>query len=116
MKKIKVIDLLNKIANNEKVPKIIHIFKCDYIWCQGLKTYQRLNPVYGDLEFGDFYTHDLLNLEVEIIEDTPKEDKKIEKLEITKYPELGENVVGYPVPERIIAKINEIIDKVNGDK
>ena len=45
----------------------------------------------------------------------PEEDKKIEKLEITKYPELGENVVGYPVPERIIAKINEIIDKVNGE-
>ena len=52
----------------------------------------------------------------EIIEwEEPEEDKKIEKLEITKYPELGENVVGYPVPERIIAKINEIIDKVNGE-
>lgn len=65
---MKVIDLLNKIANGEKVPKIIHIFKCDYIWRQGLKTYQRLDPVFGDLEFGDYYTHDLLNLDVEIIE------------------------------------------------
>ena len=144
---MKVIDLLNNIANGEEVPKKIMHNNIIYTWdIVGYLHYE--DKHYSERAFLEGYRTDMcLNDEVEIVEDTPKEiyfdeedikaeekvmkelsiekkdnynnyykkDKKIEKLEITEYPELGENVIGYPVPERIIAKINEIIDKVNGE-
>ena len=108
---MKVIDLLNKIANGEEVPKEIvyntRIFryneynKC-YIWnCNGdefyLSTYYRLESI--------------LNDEVEIIE----EDKEIE--ELPKYADVNEKTglaCGWSFQEeKLKDKINELIKEVN---
>lgn len=53
-------------------------------------------------------TEEVLNMEIEIIEDTPKEDKKIEHIKFQN------NLLHNDL--NIIEKLNEIIDKVNGGK
>ena len=81
MNKIRVIDLLNKIANGEEVPKKIK--HRDKIY----EYYERLNDTFNykeiiDGKYADDYLNDkyfienILNDQVEIIE----EDKKLEKL------------------------------------
>ena len=106
---MKIIDLLNKIANGEDVPKKIRISFCD----EGTPeiynfTYNKNIRQYED---NDGYTLSdalnitlILNEEVEIIE----EDKKIEKLDIDLY--FTESGI------RIAKKINEIIDYIMEDK
>ena len=103
---MKVIDLLNKIANGEEVPERIKYYDINYKY----DLYDYFNEDKDDdnepLSYWIDFSNKHLNSEVEIIEDTPKEDKKIEKL---KY--IGETVK----EDTILRKINEIIDKVNGD-
>ena len=100
MKTIKIIDLLNKIANGEDTPKEI---KYDGY------TFKKANESYIE-EDGDnltdhiCYDYSNLNDEVEIIE----EDKEIEKI--------GNDYYHKTQPEQnqiFQRKINEIIDKVN---
>ena len=117
MKTIKIIDLLNKIANGEEVPKEIvyntRIFryneynKC-YIWhCNRdefyLSTYYRIEQI--------------LNDEVEIIE----EDKKITKIEklnnVGNSKDIGEFKDKQQLNNHILKnKINELIDVINNLK
>ena len=72
MERIKVIDLLNKIANGKVVPKKIKVGNIIATFNERLKHYET-----GDCE--EYYTDYLfispvgLNDEIEIIEDTPKE-------------------------------------------
>lgn len=101
---MKVIELLNKIANGDEVPE--KIFYSDKIWYWDPKVddytedYKRLF---------NYYLVDCLisclNDEVEIIE----EDKKIEMLELSNAT-INEQEIEF--------KINEIIDVINkgGDK
>ena len=92
MKKIKIIDLLNKIANGEKIPKEIEYTRKHYY----LTNNQDIDN-FGS-EIGMFN----LNDEIEVIEDAPKEEIKIpEKLD------LGNATVN---EQQIEFKINEIID------
>jgi hypothetical protein len=73
MSKITIIQLLNKIANGEEVPKKIKYNNINYYWCNQCKIYERIEDGSKDL-YNDL---DNLNDEAEIIE-----EKKIpEKLE-----------------------------------
>lgn len=101
---MKVIDLLNKIANGETPPKKIKYDNSICFYDEGKKDYY----VDGDLCLcGDYirFCLDDLNDEVEIIE-----DKKIEKIDledtIQNDTDLGQQC-------KIINKINEIVDKLN---
>ena len=117
--KIKVIDLLVKIANGEEVPKKIKYnnkiweyyvcandYKGEDIWLfEELFEYRR--------------TIEFINDEVEIIE----EDKKIEKLDIKQEKNIKNNwkwkCNGYNIstPQKIMAdKLNELIDEINNLK
>lgn len=95
---MKIIDLLNNIANGKKVPTKIkfrnNIFRysgCNY-YCDEMKT-----------TLFNIYSLSILNEKVEIIE----ENNKIEKF--TEY-ELKHSMVN----EYILGiKINELIDKIN---
>lgn len=102
--KIKVIDLLVKIANNEEVPKKIKtdtgIFKLEIGYDQ--LCYRRNDNAI--LTFDYYIENNKLNNEVEIIE----EPKKIEKLRFT-----GDGYVDYT---NVIPKINELIDEINNLK
>jgi hypothetical protein len=110
---MKIIDLLNKIANGEEVPTIILFNSYKYRFDKIDRVYRNIrgNSTLGEINELDLY----LNDEVEII----KEDKKIEKLDkqidITKfaneYKEVAQCLTNFS------NKINEIIDYINkGDK
>ena len=121
---MKIIDLLNKIADGGDVPKYI---KPSWYLSHEYLTY--------DEETRDYYNKDCtidligniclyLNDEVEIIEDT-KEDKKIKKLEEPTFNKgsyyfkdiFGDMSEISGIERRFRLKINEIIDKLNeGDK
>ena len=111
---MKIIDLLNKIAKGEEVPKKFKL-------CDNHHTYELIKyPICGveitnykdedgDYLFGSEYELVLmLNDEVEIIE----EEKEIRKLpnEIQQ-PRNFEEVVY--IAEDLVRKINELIDEIN---
>ena len=123
---MKIIDLLNKIANGEEVPKKIQvysdIFVFDYLNCVYEHEETRTNLL-------SIYNGNILNYEVRIKEDKPfnkrveeiynryidyiysEEDKKIEKL---REPFLQEETLNYI--KLLKSKINEIIDYINKEK
>ena len=103
---MKVIDLLNKIANGEEVPKIILFNSYKYQFDKIDNVYRRLN---GNSTLGAIVELDIyLNDEVEIIE----EDKKIKKLDQTlNRLDINDDYYRYIMENRF--KINEIIDKIN---
>ena len=108
---MKVIDLLNKIANGEEVPKKIHIkqFQCDFIFngCTYLSDEKEQQNIFWCLHSG------ALNYEVEIIEE-PQEHKIPEKLIPTSLrgiDNLDEKIeVAHIDIINAIDKINEILD------
>ena len=112
---MRIIDLLNKIANDEEVPEKIKyndkIFIYDgFSYIYENKTFDE----YNRLEEFIFYSSDL-NDEVEIIE----EDKKIEKLKL--YTFASDNLVMLiemlnDLNKEHVNKINEIIDYLEENK
>ena len=107
---MKVIDLLNKIANGEKLPEEIKVMGGTYYLCENDQSgccYFSEKPGYGGVKLS--FDTSVMNEEVEIIE----EDKKIVKL---KKDNFGENEDLDEVDSDIyfvVDKINEIIDKLN---
>ena len=99
---MKVIDLLNKIANGEKLPKKIKTDNGIYILDNSDGKIQYWKENEGCTWYMGYYIeNDLLDYEIEIIE----EDNKIEKISNKFYFTGGEEELAY--------KINEIIDKLN---
>ncbi len=103
---MKLIDLYVKIANGEMPEKIIfnnelYILKK---W-ENIKETDYYCESTGNL-LGDIYLTSL-NDEVQILEDTPKEDKKIEPIT---------DEVWKVLKTDLINKINEIIDYINKEK
>ena len=114
---MKLIDLLNKIANGEKVPKKIMIYnRVDsiYEWkpIDNTSLYHYFNTSTNERLGSDWKLDGrILNTEVEIIE-----EKEIEKLEPLKkdWMTLGDIKFVFSNSEMIIVKkINELIDAVN---
>lgn len=105
IKTIKIIDLLNKIANGEEVPKKIKINNViyeyiGYMYCTEKANYQDIE----DYLFGK-WNFNILNEEAEILDE---EDKKIEQI-YTLNNESDEFTV-------LANKINELIDEINNLK
>lgn len=106
---MKVIDLLNKLVNDEEVPKTIQLFIRIYKYCEDIKDYEAEDSEYYCLIRNFIESCDDLNEEVKIIEDTPKEDK-----EYIEHLKMQENELHNHL--NIIDKINEIIDHLNVEK
>jgi len=110
---MKVIDILNKIANGEEVPKKIKYNRKVYEYQEESYDYTINNEKFLMTEVFDNYDNvlSILNYNVEIIE----EDKKIEKIKkVVCYSDLidrNEFVVEYLAELKY--KINEIIDYLN---
>ena len=112
MNKIRVIDLLNKIANDEEVPKKIKLKNFEEIYtlredCTGYKWYgeEKTNNDFGEtihknLEY-------ILKQDIEILD----EPKKIEKINRNRYP--GTDID--PLDD-ILDKLDELIDEINNLK
>jgi len=116
MEKIKVIDLLKKIANEEEAPQIIsyegvkyHIDELEHFYVNDNRK-ALLEYIFDCLN--DF---DALMTEVEILE----EDKKIEKIIPTSLKgidNLDEKIeIAHIDTISAIDKINEIIDRLNNE-
>jgi hypothetical protein len=105
---MKVIDLLNKIANGEEVPKKIKYYDLIYEFCSRCKQYEHFDKD-KTLQIKLFEEIVDLNDEIEIIE-----DKKITKLN-TNWQYAFDIQVEQDTIEIICKKVNEIIDKVNGE-
>ena len=110
---MKVIDLLNKIANGEKVPEKIKYRNKIFIYDKDNQCYVVENyNEYCDLHMSlSNHKGTDLNYEVEIIE----EPKKIEKIEMC-----TGGIMSFDSVENITTelknKINEIIDYIMEDK
>lgn len=117
---MKIIDLLNKIANEEEIPKKIHIkqFQCDFIY----NSHTYLSDEKEPQNIYWYLYSDALNYEAEILE-----EKKIpEKLEEPRFNKgryyikdiNGDNSEISGIERTLRLKINEIIDylKSKGDE
>ena len=110
---MKVIDLLNKIANGEQ-PKHIRIYNEDWYWNEydGYVTKWSLSttPDAQHYLFGQYRLDFALNKEVEIIE-----DKTLEKINTESYWDNSSLMDEEWTSSELIlvVKINEIIDKIN---
>ncbi len=101
--KIKIITLLNKIANNEKVPKYILLTNIVFHYDDDVQDYENDSEyLFRDI-FSNFdRSEDFLNLELEIIE----EEKVIEKINYEEH-------IGIDLSEAVCNKINELVDEIN---
>ena len=113
---MKVIDLLNKMANGELKDKAVVIFKSHE--CSTI--FHKKDSRFEFSEKGDwnnyFYGIDIkeLNDEVEIIEEPKEELEEIELIDIHYIN--GKcifKVYGQSIDETIAIKVNELIDEVN---
>jgi hypothetical protein len=114
--KIKIIDLLNKIANGEEVPKKIKFDNVIFVYIDKWEQYVTKEEEIPLLKRICDYNYSGLNDEVEIIE----EDKTIEELkteiENTKRKLIGTSGNRYSirvVDNIIINKINELVKEIN---
>lgn len=111
MKTIKIIDLLNKIANEEEVPLEIKYYNKKYRYDSLSNDYEQIggfNSLFKNLLIlkHGFDLPKFLNYEVEILE----EEKKIpEKLNLDK-DELRGKETPRTIDYLIEGKINEVID------
>ena len=116
--KIKIIDLLNKIANNEEVPKKIKWGDYELEWEElGYHDYKFLDTG-SHLLFQGFETS-VLNAEVEILEET----KKIDKIKSNGDEFYSDYIDAWisknktdAYCEFLMNKINELIDEINNLK
>ena len=113
--KIKIIDLLNKIANNEEVPEKIMFDEWLYIYNEREKTYYDEE----DRTLWQSYNFKILTDEVEIIEET----KKIEKISWREKESLAGNLMANEKQEilarrteKLKSSLNELIDEINNLK
>ena len=114
--KIKIIDLLNKIANDEEIPKKILlngiVFEYqgdDYLY----KDEDKKEHWLFSASYTDKYTwlENFLKAEVEIIEE-PKKIECLEKIELTSFNDTNEMCL----ISELADKINELIDEINNLK
>ena len=121
--KIKVIDLLIKIANGEEVPKKIKWENIIYAYSEYDKDYLEYpfsNEEYkGLFDMRDNILTQFLNDEVEIIE----EPKKIEKISWSEKESLAGNLMASEKKEilarrteKLKSRLNELIDEINNLK
>ena len=105
--KIKIIDLFNKIANNEKVPKHIILNNVVFHYDDNVQDYENdFEYLFRD-SFSNFGRSDeFLNIEVEEVE-IIEEEKELEKITL-QFSETQKE------KNRLFKdKINELVDEVN---
>ena len=112
--KIKVIDLLVKIANGEKVPKKIKFINSIWEYCKDGSTQDYIN--YYNKCLMDFIPINKvgLNDEIEIIE----EPKKIEKIPLPSFDEFKRMSAEerYVITAKEYDLLDELIDEINNLK
>lgn len=106
-KKIKIIELLNKIANGEEMPQKINYDNEVYVYIGRWEQYVTEEEEIPLLRRISAYNYSGLNDEVEILEDNTEE---IEEL---KYDVVDENGRGWYKLDTIANKVTELVRAVN---
>ena len=106
-KKIKVIELLNKISNGEEMPKEIKFDNEVFVYIDKWEQYVTKEEEIPLLRRIWDYNYSGLNEEVEILEDNTEE---IDEL---KYDVVDENGKGWYKLDTIADKVTELIKAVN---
>lgn len=109
---MKVIDLLNKIANGEEVPKKIRYEGREMFWCEPCKIYEVAEVKQNELCGTDLYKIlDNLTDEVEIIEEEKKIPEKLKSLNnVGNVPNLVEFADKQQLNNHLLKdKLNEVI-------
>ena len=107
---MKIIDILNKIANGEKPPKKIAFKEQEYEYDIGERDYYYCNGAIYWL-FDEYAITDILNEKIEILDTI--ENNKIRRIDISKDLSDDFNEDGYRYNICQLAdKINEIIDHI----
>ena len=110
---MKVIDLLNRIANGEDFPDVVEQYNDCFTWDSDYNDWRNEDNSKGLLEYNFPHT---LNNKVKILQVVIEEDKKIEKITTragmvgnieNKLENLDINIMA------VEDKINEIIDYIN---
>ena len=118
--KIKIIDLLIKIANNEKVPKHILLTNIVFRYDDDVQDYENDSEYLFRDSFSNFdRSDDFLNIEVDEVE-IIEEEKEIEKIRMNGNCFFSESIEAWINKEKSSAyceflsnKINELVDEVN---
>lgn len=112
---MKIIDLLNKIANGEEVPETIKFGCKEYVYKKDEEDFLSYFDVYNNCIFENYTLDDaMLNKEIEIIE----EDKKIEKIKSLNNVGSCQDLIEFQDKQQLNNhilkdKINEIIEETN---
>jgi hypothetical protein len=110
---MKVIDLLNKIANGEEVPEIIEFDDAKYYFRKIYKEYYRFDN--SSTLYRDYNVFKILNDEVEVLE----EDKEIEKIDRVNGSYLVDLRSDSSIAEQseaitsLVMYLNNNVDKIN---
>lgn len=105
-KKIKIIELLNKIANDESYRPTVKYKEMTYTYHNDIGDYTNdFNSEYGI--FSGWALNLMLNYEVEILEDNTEEIKEL------KYDVVDENGRGWYKLDTIADKVTELVKAVN---
>ena len=118
---MKIIDLLNKIANGEEVPKKIHFKYSTYQFDEIDKVYRNIN---GNQQLEqDYMISNKLNDEIEILEEEKEIPEKLKWNEKSQHNVVKDNTKKtlehlLSRSEQLKKSINEIIDylKSKGDE
>ena len=110
-KKIKVIELLNRMNENENIPKKIKYNDIEYTYDENMQEYCACNEGRTIYFFYNVVKHKWawLGTEVEILEDEEEIDIKMFEQEWFEYYEGIISVVDVD----LAVKMNEIVDKLN---
>lgn len=110
-KKIKLIELLNKIANGEDLPKRIKIQEFVFELSKDYEHYY----YNADVEITHLINHNFsnLNTEIEILEDNTEEIEELSTYRtFAEYDELAKKCINMNA-EQFFYKINELVKAVN---
>ena len=112
---MKVIDLINKINNNEEVPKKIKLDNVIFEFNKDREEYiHELDDWHSEtilfkaMNKNTYFIQDLLKIEVEVIQ----ENKQIEELEISE----KDRKFHTDYINNIADKLNEVINKLNKER
>lgn len=115
MKEIKIIDLLNMIAEGKEVPKKFIYNDHVWCWCEPCNIYETIEEKETINLYDWFSDEGNLNDTVEIIEE---DNNKIEKIDITDKSICVKGTRFFrdkdiEIFQKLSMVINEIIDKIN---
>lgn len=114
-KKIKIIDLVNRIESGEKVPEKIKYNQLEFKYDKGSGKYIRKNSSIIIWFCIERFTSDFLNKTVEILEDNTEEIEELEKEQeaIANPKTMLQEIRFYYDSNKMGDKINELVKRIN---